>query len=75
MRRRSWSVKVFRGVDDVLECVDVAETGVAEAGVIGTGAEGKMEGWSGSMPLHRTMQVYRSRYLYVCGHGLCPGEF
>jgi hypothetical protein len=45
MRRRSWSVKVFRGVDDVLECVDVAETGVAEAGVIGTGAEGKMEGW------------------------------
>ena len=45
IRRRSWSVRVFLGVDDVLECVDVAETGVAETGVMGTVADGKIDGW------------------------------
>lgn len=45
MRLRSESVSVFRGVDDVRECVDDADTGVADAGVIGTGAEGKIGGW------------------------------
>jgi hypothetical protein len=36
------SVSVFLGVDDVRD--DVADTGVADAGVIGTGAEGKRGG-------------------------------
>jgi len=44
MLRRSESVSVLRGVEDVRECVEEAETGVADAGVIGTGAEGKMDG-------------------------------
>lgn len=45
MRLRSWSVRVFRGVDEVRpEWVEVADTGVAEAGVMGRGAEGKMGG-------------------------------
>jgi hypothetical protein len=44
MRLRSWSVSVFRGVEEVRELVEVAETGVADAGVMGTGAEGKMGG-------------------------------
>lgn len=38
-------MSVFRGVEDVRECVEEADTGVADAGVIGTGAEGKMGGW------------------------------
>jgi hypothetical protein len=38
-------VSVFRGVDEVRECVEVADTGVADAGVMGTGAEGNMGGW------------------------------
>jgi hypothetical protein len=42
MRLRSESVSVFRGVDDVRECVEDADTGVADAGVIGIGADGKM---------------------------------
>lgn len=41
MRLRSASVRVFRGVDEVRDWVEVAETGVAEAGVMGGGAEGK----------------------------------
>jgi hypothetical protein len=44
MRRRSVSVSVFLGVDEVREWVDVADTGVADAGVMGTGAEGKRGG-------------------------------
>lgn len=44
MRLRSESVSVFLGVDDVREWVEVADTGVADAGVMGTAAEGKMEG-------------------------------
>jgi len=43
MRLLSVSVRVFRGVD-VRVCVDVADTGVADAGVIGTGADGKSGG-------------------------------
>lgn len=42
IRLRSASVRVFRGVDEVRDWVEVAETGVADAGVIGGGAEGKM---------------------------------
>lgn len=38
-------MRVLRGVLDVRpECVEVADTGVAEIGVMGTGAEGKMGG-------------------------------
>ena len=40
-------MRVFLGVEEVRECVEVADTadtGVAEAGVMGTGAEGKMGG-------------------------------
>jgi hypothetical protein len=44
MRLRSWSVRVLRGVEEVREVVEVADTGVAEAGVMGTGADGKMGG-------------------------------
>lgn len=44
IRLRSVSVSVFRGVDDVREWVDVADTGVAVAGVIGTGADGNSDG-------------------------------
>ena len=45
MRLRSESVRVFRGVDEVRECDELAETGVADAGVIGGGAEGNSEAW------------------------------
>ena len=47
MRLRSASVRVFLGVDDVrdvVEVADTADTGVADAGVMGTGAEGKIGG-------------------------------
>ena len=38
-------MSVLRGVDEVRpECVEVADTGVADAGVMGTGADGKMGG-------------------------------
>ena len=40
MRLRSESVSVFRGVDEVREWVEDADTGVADAGVMGGGAEG-----------------------------------
>lgn len=40
MRLRSESVSVLRGVDEVRECVEDADTGVADAGVMGGGAEG-----------------------------------
>lgn len=45
MRRRSASVSVFRGVDEVRDWVEVAETGVADAGVMGGGAEGNSGAW------------------------------
>lgn len=38
IRRRSASVNVFRGVDEC-ERVDVADTGVADAGVMGIGVD------------------------------------
>ena len=44
MRLRSESVRVLRGVDEVREWVDEADTGVAEAGVMGTPADGKSGG-------------------------------
>ena len=40
MRLRSESVSVFRGVDEVRGWVEDADTGVADAGVMGRGAEG-----------------------------------
>lgn len=45
MRLRSASVRVLRGVDEVRDWVEVADTGVADAGVMGGGAEGKMGAW------------------------------
>jgi hypothetical protein len=46
MRLRSESVRVFRGVEEVRECVELADTGVADAGVIGGGAaDGNNGAW------------------------------